>query len=578
MLYSLPVTQNPLFGPRTYKRRRGLGFLGGLVTLYKDPQGHVTAFTDSAGNSYSASSYPADSGQFEQLLQNIGNMPTQVVFGSLPGPTPAQPAAPVEAALVIPPGYVPFTASMLDNWKRNTYSAGQWTSATPVNHPDGTTSLDGSFNTDFPNFDSNRINAGGYAYQDQTLGDIMSSAGRRYQLIKRHFIDVATGVGIGDYYTTIEGGGSGTLLNTATKDVSNFVAPIAAPLVQALTDAGTGGVSELVGLVDKNAQRQTEAVVGGSAVGAGVGAVTGAITGSVGGPAGTVAGAIAGAIGGGISGTVEGISVATSDRPSSDVVGGAVVGGGIAGVVAGAGVDIYNATGAVPPPSAMGPVTVTPETAGSTLLPPSLSIVPPTAPPPVFSLPPVVAPIQADFAAPPLDHLPLPPAPQNYAGSTLLPPNLSLIEPPPTTYYGFNPVVPIPFTPPAPSTFVYNPGIDQAGSTLSPPSLSVVDQPPTPVGDFGTVPVPGTTPGLLSDIVNAGKVGIPGAISGYQIFKKLTTPDAGAASGGNSYSFVGDPNAPQPTTTAPKKSYAAPILAGGALLLLLAAKAKRHHG
>lgn len=580
MLYSTPALINPLIGPRFYGRRvlrrRGLGAVTtaywtmGYPIVAHGQTSPLSLLSPDTQLTYPVSSLGIDktwtvaAGQTNALLVTVvaPNGDRKTFSFQISGGTRAQPARSLtltgtqtqKAPMTLPAGYTLF----------------------------GTTDTLAAFQRANPGVIPAHPAGDLWALKDTVT---FADPNVNYMLKHRTWLDLTTGESYGFDFREESGLGSlgGVLgavtdaLSTASKAVSSVLAPVAAPLERIVTDIATGGISEIVGAtgdVGAQIQRGAENVIGGTEVGGGVGFVTSGFN-----PAGAVAGAVTGA--------VTGVQGAVENKSAADVLGQSVIGGAVAGVGTAAAkavsslvsaspvgpqapVDLTS-PGLTPSPSSGGftlpPGGATLNTAGQTLLPPSLSLVPPPLSPSIVLAGPV-API--DFSAPPVDHLQLPPTSLESVGSTLLPPPLSLT---PTPTYGFLPVPYLPVVGPVvPSITPSNPftvasPIDQAGSTLLPPNLSLN---PSLTG----VPPPGVSGSLLTDILNAGKVAVPGAISGYQIYKKLTTPDAAALpTGGNTLVFGPDPTAGQ-TASAPKTSYTVPILAGVGLFMLAALKTK----
>lgn len=497
MLYSLPTVPNPLFGPRSFKRRN-LGFLGNALT------DAVTA-------------YYANNSTARYLSNRYGPQAdgTSVFYGgktwryyapysvwAVDGSDlslferAARPAPSTPTLYSAPVGFdrVPPSSDQFVNYGGGRISFNQQSLPGPYSSAPPNDSS-GVFVDRLP-LDWTKVQNSNYFLKVDDLGSFVSGANRTYISKRVQIFDELTGHVL-TYYTQIEGGGSG-----------NFFDAIAPTLTRVVTDVGTLGQSEIVHAVDSDVAAKVDTAYTAGVVGAGTAFLTGGLFAPEAVGAAFTAGAVAGeatAIPAEVMGTPK----------ASDVLAQAAGSGAVAGVVTG----LFSGGAPAPTPEAMGPVTITPETAGSTLLPPDLSLIPPTAPPPVFGLPPVPF-TPLDFSGPPLDHLPLPPSPIDASGSTILPPDLSLTAP-----------------------------VETAANPAS-----------------GSI---------LADIASAGKVALPGALTGYQIYKKLTAPAPTVAPGGSTYVFGGDPNAGQ-VTPAPAPSYTMPLLAGGALLLLVSLKAKSH--
>lgn len=301
----------------------------------------------------------------------------------------------------------------------------------------------------------------------------------------------------------------------------NFLTAYSGDILRALTDLGTLGQNEVLrALGQKDFADKVDQVYGGGTVAA----VTAALTGGVLAPAAVATALESGAI----AGTVTSSLATAKGASAEEVLGGALKTGAIAGATVGAtqivAEAIAPAAPTAPPAPTQGPVTLTPETAGWTELPPSLSLVQP---------PPVTA------------FLPVNPAEviSGAAASTLSP-----IEPHTASILTSTPQ-------------------DAAGSTLLPPSLSV-----NPSNPLNFLNPPGADGSLLGSILSGGKDLLATAGAAYKTYETVqnalnpSAPAGGAA--GGPLVFVGDPNAKTPVPPEAAKS-ALPWLAGGALLLLL---------
>lgn len=565
MLYNLPDSVNPLFGPRSFGRPLTRNRSRGLRGLSGAPD-EIASQTATPSNVL-AYQYPtgvwvnegAGTGAQWSFLTNA-DFSTYVGYGSARylklkaalKPAPSSSPAPIQYPAQVPGWRVVTDSNYLERDTRPF----PWANNQP--DPGGTYPAGTSFVNSVP-LNSALFPRYVYIYKDENLGTVDMPNGRRYILYRITIRNQDTGQDM-IYYATVEGGGSG--------NVWDAIAPTVARVV---TDVGTFGQSEIIRAADSDIGSKVETAYTAGVVGGAAAILTG----------GVLAPGAAGALfaSGVVAGEGSAIPAEILGTPeTSDVLSQAAGAGAAAGVVSSLFIG--------PPPPGMGPVTLTPDTAGATAFSPGspLSLVSSTPPPPVFGLPPVLAPV-ADFSAPPIDHLPLPVRPQDTAGSTVLPPELSITSAP---TYGVPPPTPIPYSPPVytgypsgyPSTFtppsnsfIAPSPIDSAGSTLLPPELSLT--PP----DLGLLPAPGGSTSFLTDILNAGKVAVPGAVSGYQIYKKITTPETAPSGDGGSgtYVFGSDPYAAKGTKTpAAKPSYAAPILAGVAALVLFGMKAKHH--
>lgn len=580
MLYSTPPAQNPLIGPRTYghrlfnrpKPRRGLGAVsaplwrielatrGGTDTLYSP--GNSSIPLTKIGLTRVWTVLPNQVKPNEVFLTTKGGAVKLLTFTNT---TPSRGAPTMTLVstrdfdsdpnkVTVPPGYknLGLTSDMAAMMRRlsgvgNPYIA------------------DASENGILINVLVQQRPYNAWATkQDITFADPnVGFIGKRTWLVDLNAGDTF-------HYDWREGSGSGGIggilgtvvgaISDAGKAVGKVIEPVAAPLEKAATIFSTGGLSEILtvtGDTGQQIQQGLEHVVGGTQIGAGAGFVTSGFN-----PAGAVAG--------GVSGAVTGITGAIEGKSAADVLGGATVGGAISGAAVGitsAASKALTATPPVPEPASFSVPSLTPDTAGSTLLPKSLSLIQ-APPPPSLVLAGPVAPITfAEEVA--IPHLPPPPGYAAYqgAGSTLLPPNLSYVQPP--YPFGYNPYLPLPWA--GPDSFAYNlppgPGIDQAGSTLLPPDLSLV--PPE------TMP-PVSPPSLLADIGTAAKAAIPATAAGYKLYQQLTSPKLESSGGGGDAYIFADPNAQSAPKPAPKPSMAGPVIAGISLLILMAGKAKRH--
>lgn len=563
MLYSTPKALNPLIGRRTFglfpvarRRRRGLGASGLWSISVPTQKGAPQVLTLYGPNvAIPLSSLGVDStwtvagAQTNPLVVSlVGSDGTRKTFTFKAGPVVK--GNPTSAILVdtqtqkklldVPAGFKLLgDGNALAQWFVTVYG----TPKPSIGVPDKPASDVWAVKTEsVPATAPGAFNGFQHTYLDLSTGETFRPA----------VVNVSAGGGsLGGILGAVAGA-----LSDASKAVGNALAPIADPLQRAVTIVSTGGISELVGAIDSDARKKIQNVVGGTEVGTGIGFVTSGFN-----PAGAVAGAV--------SGATSGITGAVQNKSAAEVLGQSIVGGAVSGATVAAGAAVAKAlTPGVPPVITQGPVTLTSETAGSTLLPPSLSLTPSVASPPgIFGFVPTAGPLA------PLTSVPLPPsgATIQTAGSTLLPPKLSVIEPPtPSSLVLTGPPAPISFSePPIPHMpLPIDSAADQAGSTFLPPELSATG---APGGVPGTSSAGGS---LLSDILNAGKVAVPGAISGYQIYKKLTTPQEPAYSGGGNVIFAGDPYARSASPAPKAPSYGLPILAGAALLVLMTLKVR----
>lgn len=168
------------------------------------------------------------------------------------------------------------------------------------------------------------------------------------------------------YYTVTEGGGSGNFLDAA--------APMIARIV---TDVGTFGQSEIIRAVDSDVADKVDIVYTSGAVAV----VTGGAAGALIAPSAVGAAIVAG----GTAGAASGIEAAVTGKSASEALVQAAESGAIAGAIAGAVSATYQPGAPQTPfsptydPNPVATITLpqTPmDAAGSTLLPPSLSLTP----------------------------------------------------------------------------------------------------------------------------------------------------------------------------------------------------------
>lgn len=230
----------------------------------------------------------------------------------------------------------------------------------------------------FLGLDKTKLEAGLYAYKLTEMGTITSPAARQYELAQIDIIDLTNNKSIGPFFQTYEGGGG-----------PHFLEKYAPEILRAITTAGSAGMTEIIHATDKDLAKKVDLYVGGSSIAAGTAVVTTIATGGTG---------TAAAVAAVIAALAETTQIAVVKPNADQVITSAIINGAVTGVLAGAASNLSQANavadavngvtpaaGPIPyNPASSSWLPVTPEVAamnaaGSTLLPPSLSLIAPAS-------------------------------------------------------------------------------------------------------------------------------------------------------------------------------------------------------